>query len=38
MGICHLGGKMHLSYTSFDRRPANLQELLIAPARMREAA
>jgi hypothetical protein len=37
VGVCHLDGRIHLSYTSFDPRPAILQELRIALARMAEA-
>lgn len=38
IGISHVAGRIHLTYTSFDPRPAILQELRIALARMGEAA
>jgi hypothetical protein len=38
VGVAELNGRINLSYTSFDPRPAILQELRIALSRMAEAA
>lgn len=38
IGVCHFDGRIHLAYTSFDPRPAILQEMRIALARIAESS